>query len=243
MDALDIINAARNAAMNTYTVEDARETLRASIDKAYRLAEVPLPNALEYEQLVDSVTDKILRSYPYITSQEFYLVVEAGVAGELGGRTKPSAAAFFGWLAQYTASDVRKEAIRNYRRSNTADPATRLRTPSEIAELNRQAEARAIRTLWAEYKTHGRILETEHLRGYVAMAMDGLAERRLFDITDEHWAIAREQAKHNRHRLMRGARGLLGAAPDVPDSVLKWTMLEMCFEGQLATGRDLVINA
>lgn len=243
MDPIDIIHAAQNPAMNTYTVQDARETLRASIDKAYRLAEVQLPNAVEYEQLVESVTDKIMRSYPYITSQEFYLVIESGVAGELGGRTKPSAAAFFGWLAQYVASDVRKEAIRNYRRSNAADPATRLRTPSEIAELNRQAEARAIRSLWAEYKANGRILETEHLRGYVAMAMDGLAKRRIFDITDEHWAIAREEAKHNRHRLMRGALGFMGAAPDVPDSVLKWTMLEMCFEGQLATGRDLVINA
>lgn len=242
MDSYDIIQAAHGAAMNTYTEQDAQEVIRNVIDRTYRQAETPLPDGPVYQQMVEDLTAKIVRSYPYMTSQEVALVSEAGLAGELGPRTKPSTAAFFGWLAAYAASDVRKEAIRNYRRNASAPDAREL-SRAEKDELNRQAEARAIRSLWAEYKANGRILETEHLRGYVAMAMDGLAKRRIFDITDEHWAIAREEAKHNRHRLMRGALGFMGAAPDVPDSVLKWTMLEMCFEGQLATGRDLVINA
>lgn len=243
MDAHDIILAARNKAMNTYPDGDAKETLRASIDRAYLLAELPLPDAMEYEQLVDNVTDKVLHSYPYMTSQEFTLVIEAGVAGELGSRTRPSAAAIFGWLAAYMNSDIRKEAIRNYRRGNTADPASGIKTPDEVAELNRQAEMRALNILWQEYKANGRILETEHFRGYVAMALDGAVKRQLFRILPEHWEAARKEAARNRHRLMRSALGIRGAAPDVPNSIVKWVMLEMCFSGQLASGRDLYVNS
>lgn len=243
MDQHEIIIAARNQAMITYPEADAKETLRASIDTAYRRAEVPLPSGPDYEDLINDVTDKVRRSYGYMTSQEFALVIEAGVSGEFGSRTKPSAAAIFGWLAAYMASDTRKEAIRNYRRNNTGDPAAGELTRAEKDELNRQAEARALRSLWAEYKANGRILETEHFRGYVAMACDGAMKRGLFVVRPEHWEDARKEAAHNRHRLMRSALGLRGAAPDVPDSIVKWTMLEMCFSGQMQAGRDLVVNA
>lgn len=242
METNDIIIAAKNRAMNTYTLEDAHETIRVSIDKAYKLAEVPLPTGPDYQQLVESVTDKILRSYPYITSQEVALVAEAGVAGELGGRTKPNAAAFFGWLATYMNSDVRREAIRNYRRNNDGDPAARLLTPAETAELNRQAEVRGINALWNEYKQHGRILETEHLRGYVAMVCDGLVERKVFDIRPEHWELARKKADENRHRLMRSTifDRALGYNAEM---LAKWCMLEMCFGALVKSGRELEISA
>lgn len=243
MDQLDIIYAAKNPAMNTYTVDDARETLRASIDRAYKLAEVPLPDALEYEQLIGNITDKVLRSYPYITSQEFAFVAEAGVAGELGGRTKPSAAAFFGWLAAYTNSEVRKEAIRNYRRGNTHDPAANQYTREEVDEMNRQAEVRALNALWTEFNTHGRILETEHFRGYVAMAMDGFEKRGYIKLTPENWDQARQQVRKNPHRFNLHATDFRAAAPDVPGSVLKWVMLEMCFQGLKNANYELKVSA
>ena len=243
MDTHDIILAAQGKSLNAYTETDRRESIRASVDLAYRLSELPVPPGADYEQLVTDIEGKIMRSYPYLTNQELALVCESGVAGELGSRTRPSTAAILGWLAAYMNSDLRKEAIRNYRRGNTSDPASGLKTPDEIAELNRQAEVRALRSLWAEYKANGRILETEHFRGYVAMACDGAMKRGLFVVRPEHWEAAREEAAHNRHRLMRSALGLRGAAPDVPDSIVKWTMLEMCFSGQMQTGRDLVVNA
>ena len=241
MDPFDIIHAAQNRAMNTYPLADAKEAIRANIDRAYRLAEVQLPTALEYQDLVDNITNKILTSYSYLTSQEVALVADYGVAGELGGRTKPSAAAFFGWLAAYVNSDTRREAIRNYRRSNVSDPATRLLTPSETADLNRQAGIRGLRALWAEYKTHGRILEREHLRGYVASICDAALEFDLFDVTPESWAMAREEAQKERRRLLGNVFD--AALPYSDEMLTKWCLLEMCFEGQRATGRDLIVNA
>lgn len=243
MDPLDIIYAAQNPAMNTYPIDDARETLRASIDRAYKLAEVPLPTALEYEQLVDNITTKILRSYPYLTSQEVALVADSGVAGELGGRTKPSAAAFFGWLAAYVNSDTRKEAIRNYRRGNTHDPAASTLTRSEVDEKNRQAEVRALNALWAEFCTHGRILETENFRGYVAMAMDGFEKRGYIKLTEKDWDAARKLVRKNFYRFNLHATGYRAAAPDVPNSALKWTMLEMCFQGLKNANYDLKVTS
>ena len=243
MDTHDIILAAQGKSLNAYLDGDRKEAIRASVDLAYRLSELPVPPGADYEQLVTDIEGKIMRSYPYLTNQELALVCESGVAGELGSRTRPSTAAILGWLAAYMNSDLRKEAIRNYRRGNTSDPASGLKTPDEIAELNRQAEMRALNTLWQEYKANGRILETEHFRGYVAMAMDGAVKRQLFRILPEHWEAARKEAAHNRLRIMRSALGIRGAAPDVPDSVVKWVMLEMCFAGQKASGRDLIVNS
>lgn len=243
MDSYDIIHAAQNSALNTYPEADAREAIRASIDRAYRLAEVQVPAALEYQDMVENVTHKILYSYPYLTAQEVALVADAGVAGELGGRTRPSAAAFFGWLAAYVGSDTRKEAIRNYRRGNTHDPSASEPTRTEKDELNRQAEVRALRTLWAEFKTHGRILETEHFRGYVAMAMDGFEKRGIMRLTPENWEAARKVVRENRRRWDLGALGFRAAAPDVPGSVVKWAMLEMCFRGLVNANYELDINS
>jgi len=243
MDPLDIIHAAQNSALNTYPEADAREAIRASIDRAYRLAEVQLPASLEYQDMVENVTHKILYSYPYLTAQEVALVADAGVAGELGGRTRPSAAAFFGWLAAYVNSDTRKEAIRNYRRGNTHDPSASTLTRSEIDEKNRQAEVRALNALWAEFCTHGRILETEHFRGYVAMAMDGFEKRGYMKLTPENWDAARKLVRKHAHRFNLHATGYRAAAPDVPDSALKWTMLEMCFQGLKNGGYDFKVTA
>lgn len=242
MDSNDYIIAAKGQCLTNCTPEDRAESIRTAVDRAYNLKGMPRPSGVDYETIVTEVERKVVNAYPYMTSQELAWITERGVAGELTKETRPTASAIFGWMHAYMNDDLRKEAIRNYRR-NASGSDTRLRTPQEISELNRQAEARALRTLWAEYKVHGRILEDEHLRGYVAMAMDGLVRRGLFSITAEHWETARREARNNRHRLLRSAFGIMAAAPDVPGSIVKWTMLEMCFSAQLATGRDLIVKA
>lgn len=240
MDPLDIIHAAQNSALNTYPEADAKEAIRASIDRAYRLAEVQLPASLEYQDMVENVTHKILYSYPYLTAQEVALVADAGVAGELGGRTRPSAAAFFGWLAAYVNSDTRKEAIRNYRRGNTHDPSASTLTRSEKDELNRQAEVRAINALWREFEKHGRILD-DHLDGYVAMAMDGFQKRNIINITEENWKQARELAEKLYRRQQRiPFNAVLGFSPEFKT---KRVMLEMCFRGLQNAHYHLKIDA
>lgn len=240
MDSYDIIHAAQNQALNTYPPADAKEAIRASIDRAYNLAEVQRPDALDYEQTIDNVTQKILTSYPYLTAQEVALVVDAGVSGELGGRTKPSAAAFFGWLAAYVNSDIRKEAIRNYRRNNTGDPAARMKTPDEVAELNRRAEVRALRTLWAEFKDTGKF--ADHLDGYIAMACDAFLKRRYMTVTDEHWNMAKEAARKEAQRSL-GSGWINRALPYDPVFKTKRIMLAMCFQGLKDAGYDLTIES
>jgi len=241
MDTHDIITAASNPAMNTYRQEDATEAVRSGVDRAYGLADVALPDAILYEQMVKDVTDKILRSYPYITSQEFVLVCESGVAGELGGRTKPNTAVIFGWLANYVNGDLRKEAIRNYRRGNRQDPSTTPLTRAEVDELNRAATVRAINVLWREYRDTGRLAD-DHLDGYCAMAMDGCIERDLFSIGEEHWKAAKEYAA-KQYRRQNGLRGIGAVLNYSPVFKTKRRLLEMCFAGQKATGRDLIVSA
>lgn len=242
MDSFDIINAAKGTPFNRYTPEDAKETVRSHVDRAYNLAEVPVPDALAYEQLIKDITEKIIKSYSYMTSQELALVVESGVAGELGGRTRPSAAAFFGWIASYMNSDLRKEAIRNYRRGNSGDPASRLLTPDERATLNRQAGVRMLTTLWNEYKRLGRISE-DHLDGYVAGAYDYAMECGLFNVSPEFVEKARMQAKTDwqRRSRMTGLAAMLNEY--VPQFRMKRILLGWCFNGQRNTGKDLVIPA
>lgn len=241
MDQYDIIHAAQGRAMNTYTVDDGKEVIRAVVDRAYTLSEVAQPGAIDYQRTIDDIHDKVLRSYGYLTGQELTLVAEAGVAGELGGRTRPSAAAFFGWIAAYVGSDLRKETIRNYRRNNTGDPASRLKTPDEIAELNRQAEVRALQTLWQEFKDLGHFA-ADHLDGYIAMACDAFMKRDYMQVTDEHWAQARAAARKEAQRAL-GSSWIDRALPYDPIFRTKRIMLAMCFRGLVNAGYELTINA
>lgn len=227
--------------MNTYTVDDGKEVIRAVVDRAYTLSEVAQPGAIDYQRTIDDIHDKVLRSYGYLTGQELTLIAEAGVAGELGGRTRPSAAAFFGWIAAYVGGDLRKETIRNYRRNNTGDPASRLNTPDEIAELNRQAEVRALQTLWAEFKDLGHFA-ADHLDGYIAMACDAFMKRGYMQVTDEHWAQARAAARKEAQRAL-GSSWIDRTLPYDPIFRTKRIMLAMCFRGLVNAGYELEVNA
>ena len=241
MDQYDIIHAAQGRAMNTYTVDDGKEVIRAVVDRAYTLSAVAQRGAIDYQRTIDDSHDKVLRSYGYLTGQELTLVAEAGVAGELGGRTRPSAAAFFGWIAAYVGSDLRKETIRTYRRNNTGDPASRLKTPDEIAELTRHAEVRALQTLWQEFKDLGHFA-ADHLDGYIAMACDAFMKRGYMQVTDEHWAQARAAARKEAQRAL-GSSWIDRALPYDPIFRTKRIMLAMCFRGLVNAGYELTINA
>ena len=187
----------------------------------------------------ESIEIRFLPWYPYLTSQEVALVADSGVAGELGGRTKPSAAAFFGWLAAYVNSDTRKEAIRNYRRGNTHDPAASQYTREEKDALNRAAEVNGLRRLWAGYKATGRLDIV--CDGYAAMLMDAFERRGYMKITEENWQQAREAAERE-YRRQQGIpfNAILNFSPEFKT---KRFMLEMCFRGLRNAGYDFVVNA
>ena len=240
MDSFDYIQAAKGQALMTCTPEDRVESIRAAVDRAFNLKAIPKPSGVDYETIITEVEKKVANAYPYMTSQELAWITERGVAGELTRDTKPTASAIFGWMYAYMNDDLRKEAIRNYRRNGLRDSSTEL-SRAEKDELNRQAGIRGLRALWAEYKTHGRILEREHLRGYVASICDAALEFDLFDVTPESWRMAREEAQKERRRLLGNVFDR--ALPYSDEMLTKWCLLEMCFEGQRATGRDLIVNA
>ena len=244
MDAHDYIQAAKGGAIIDRQAGDRRELVRIAVTRAFSLKGQPLPSDEDFNFMVDAIEQKISTAYPYMTGQELTYITEMGVAGELTKETRPTASAIFGWMAAYMNSEERKEAMRTYRRTlQWNDRRDTELTREEKDELNRQAEVRALRTLWDEFKTHGRILETEHFRGYVAMAMDGFTKRNIMQLTPANWDAARKQADHNRRRFQLASTGLRAVAPDVPDSIVKWTMLEMCFQGLANANYELTINA
>ena len=270
MDSYDIIQAAKGRSFNTYTEEDAKETVRIQIDRAFFLAGIPAPDALAYEQLVDEVLGKIQRSYGYMTSQELALVVEAGVGGELTRQTRPGAATIFGWIAAYMASETRRDAIRNYR-SNTPVGSVKLSdaqveelvkaaqeriptegelyllrmsgalTPRVVDILNKAAEVRALNATWDEYKRTGG-LGKEFGNGYYAMAMDAARRRGLFAIRQEHLETCKEMARKEYRRQNR-IRSMADIFDYTPEFIAKRILLQMCYNGQANTGRDLVVSA
>jgi len=240
MDSLDIIYAAKGQAMNRYVYDDAKEVVRINVDRAYTLAEIPVPDAPIYEQIVNDVTEKIMRSYGYMTSQELALVCEAGVAGELTGKTRPTVAAIFGWIASYMASELRREAIRSYRRNNMSSGERKDYSLVEREEMNRRAEVRGLRLLWEEFCYTG-TLAPEHLDGYCAMVFDGALRRGIIAPTAQQWAQAKEDARLE-YRRLQGVRSLGVLMDYTPEYKVKRYLLVMCFKVYQDAGREIVVN-
>jgi len=240
MDSHDIMIALRGQALNTYDLDDFREVVRINIDRAYTLADVKRPELpVIYEQLVKEVEDKLWRSYGYLTSQELALVCEAGVAGELGRQTKPTAAAIFSWLAAYYGSDIRKEAVRDIRRRSNAEVKQDGPSGEDLERANWLATVRAIGYLWEEYRMEGRIRE-DHEDGWVAhCAFDGLAERGLVKLSAEDWESARREARslYRQQQGIRAVGSLIGV--DAPESKVKRLLVPVVFRKAVEDGVDI----
>jgi len=228
MDYHDYIQAAKGDVILDRTPADRAELISMAVDRAFTLRGMAKPDTIARDFIVTELDKKISTNYRYLTAQELTYIAEMGVAGELTRDMKPTASAFFGWIAAYMNSDARKEALREYQRNLRWNGEHNGPTQNEVAELNRQAEVRAINSLWREFEKNGRILD-DHLDGYVAMAMDGLSKRNIINITEENWKQARVLAE----KLYRRQQGLpfnaiLGFSPEFKT---KRVMLEMCFRG------------
>ena len=228
MDYHDYIQAAKGDVILDRTPADRAELISMAVDRAFTLRGMAKPDAIARDFIVTELDKKISTNYRYLTAQELTYIAEMGVAGELTRDMKPTASAFFGWIAAYINSDARKEALRDYQRNLRWNGEHNGPTLNEVAELNRQAEVRAINSLWREFEKHGRILD-DHLDGYVAMAMDGLSKRNIITITEENWKQARVLAE----KLYRRQQGIpFNAILDFsPEFKTKRVMLEMCFRG------------
>lgn len=240
MDYHDYIQAAKGDVILDRTPADRAELISMAVDRAFTLRGMAKPDTIARDFIVTELDKKISTNYRYLTAQELTYIAEMGVAGELTRDMKPTASAFFGWIAAYMNSDARKEALRDYQRNLRWNGEHNGPTQNDVAELNRQAEVRAINSLWREFEKNGRILD-DHLDGYVAMAMDGLSKRNIINITEENWKQARVLAE----KLYRRQQGIpfnaiLGFSPEFKT---KRVMLEMCFRGLQNAHYHLKIDA
>ena len=232
MDAEEIKLAIRGTALRNISKDSLKETVRTAVVKAYGLKGISLPIEAELAIMVDEIAGKIDRSYSFLTSQELFIIVEAGVTGEIGRDSRVSCAAFYGWMAGYVSSDLRREVIKGLRQPSK--PA--LYDIDTLNEMNRQAEVRSINRLWAEYKENGRMLEG-HLDGYCAMVYDALVARGKVRVGPEVVEAARKKAREEFRRIgsTRTVRdGDMGAK-------VKKHLLMMCFGYFLKKGMDISI--
>lgn len=241
MEQFDYIQAAKGSRIMDRSQEDRAEMVRVAVTRAYELRGMPTPSGSDLQFIINETEKKIAAMYPYMTGQELTILTEQGVAGELTRDTKPTASAIFGWMAAYMTSDARKEALRNYQRNLHWNGDKQGPSEDDVAELNRQAEVRALRTLWAEFKDKGRFA-SDHLDGYVAMACDGFLKRGYMTVTEENWKAAKAAATKEAHRAL-GSSWVDRALPYNPVFRTKRIMLAMCFQGLLNAGYELNITS
>lgn len=233
MDAEEIKIAIRGTALRNISKDSLKETVRTAVVKAYGLKGLSLPIEAELGLMVDEIAGKIDRSYGFLTSQELFIIVEAGVTGEVGKDSRVTCASFFGWIAGYVASDIRKDVIKGLRQPSK--PA--LYDIDTVNEMNRQAEVRGINYLWGEYKENGRLLDG-HLDGYCAMVYDALVARGKVRVGPDVVEAAQKKA---RAEMKKGCRSRTLKDGDMGSKVKKH-LLTMCFSYFTRKGMDISIN-
>lgn len=241
MEAFDYIQAAKGSRLLDRDETDRLEMIRGDVERAFTLRGLAQPSGSDFQFIVNEVAKKVSTAYPYMTGQELAIIIDQGVAGELTRDTKPTASAIFGWMSAYMNGDARKEALRDYRRNLRWHGQQDGPSPENVAELNRQAEVRALQTLWAEFKDLGHFA-ADHLDGYIAMACDAFMKRGYMQVTDEHWAQARAAARKEAQRAL-GSSWIDRALPYDPIFRTKRIMLAMCFRGLVNAGYELTVNA
>ncbi len=240
MESFDYIQAAKGSRIMDREQDDRTEMVRVAVTRAYELKGMAKPSGADLQFIINETERKIASMYPYMTGQELTIITEQGVAGELTRDTRPSASSIFGWMAAYMTGDARKEALREYQRNLRWHGEQHGPSPEDVEELNRRAEVRALRALWAEFKDTGKF--ADHLDGYIAMACDAFLKRRYMTVTDEHWKMAKEAARKEAHRAL-GSGWIDRALPYDPVFKTKRIMLAMCFQGLKDAGYELTIDA
>lgn len=108
------------------------------------------------------VASVILRDYPNLTDNEFEIILEAGISGELGKDTWVSGASILQWMRVYSNHPTRIAIIDE--KEEERNDSHRL-TRSEVEELNEKACKEKAKSAFEYYKEHGTIYSGSDPRG------------------------------------------------------------------------------
>lgn len=154
--------------------------------------------------VVRKVTEVILRDYPTLTDEEFTLILEAGVSGDLGKETWVSGASILQWLKAYQRDKARTNVIDE--QTEEARESKRL-TKEEIDLKNKNAVEGKITQAREYFARHGTIFGKEpeafHLPQFAAVCFDYLREcgdipePSVQDMTEAHNYATDQVAQHH----------------------------------------------
>lgn len=145
------------------TISGLEQTIRWSINDAMKMRAQAISGDGSHETVTKRITEIILRDYPSITIEEFKLMLDAGISGELGKETWVSGASVLQWLRAYMNHPTRLAIIDE----QTAETQEKHRkTKAEIDELNRLSFESKVHSAYEYYKEAGDIFDLEDDRAF-----------------------------------------------------------------------------
>ena len=156
------------------------------------------------------ITDVILRDYRTLTDKEFDLLLEAGIAGELGKETWVSGAAVLQWLRLYTRHAARLNIIDE---QADEDKKRSRRTQAEVDAMNEKACNEKLKAATEYCRQNGTIFGqgagTEaafHLPQYAAVVYDWFRQREVIPEPSENSiteAVVFAEEQTSKQRIQR----------------------------------------
>ena len=121
------------------------------------------PDENTLQTVCRKIASIILRDYPKLTDNEFEIILEAGISGELGKETWVSGASILQWIRTYSNHPSRI-AIIDEQEEEKSDKH-RL-SKAEIEELNDKACKEKAKSAFEYYKEKGTIFSGKDSRGF-----------------------------------------------------------------------------
>lgn len=198
-------------------IDDKKDAIDGVLKYIYGLRGYTVADGMqaEIDSAVGIIEDRLTHRFPHLTVGEIKLALELGVTGFWTKDKRLTIANYLDWLAKYSSSPERAEAVEERiasQKSLTQSQASTLLPASDVAHLNEEAGRRAAQR---EFDAFCRVGHLEiMLQGYGAMIYDYLIKHGCFNPNDNAIRTAYERSKHTRSTYdevtTRQERGFFG---------------------------------